>query len=135
MTGPLYERRPLSTFAGAREPKGLREAGLAPRADVGLQDGVWDSCSAERHLALSKARCKPPSPLLCRRQKGVRWWLVGLSFRFPCDPGQSLSFLLHGQANETNLPSWQRLLWSLQEGFHRPPLSRKPQQFGSAVLP
>ena len=74
-----------------KEPKGLRESGLAPRADVGLQDGVWDSCSAERHLALSKARSKPPSPLLCRRQKGVRRWLVGLSFRFPRDHGQSLS--------------------------------------------
>jgi hypothetical protein len=47
----------------------------------------------------------------------------------------ALVFLLHGQADETNLPSWQRLLWSVQEGFHRPPLSRKPQQFGSAVLP
>ena len=47
----------------------------------------------------------------------------------------ALFFLPHGRADETNLLSWQRRLWRVREVFHRPLLSRKPKQSGSAVLP
>src|SRR4029078_10143036 len=46
-------------------------------------------------LTLCKTRCKPPSPLLCRRQKGVRRWLGGLSFRLTGELCRSLLFFVH----------------------------------------
>ena len=72
---PKCRERQVSQIHGSQQ---FRRRALANRSEHSV-------------LALCKTRCKPPSPWLCRRQKGVRRWLVGLSFRFPRDHGQSLS--------------------------------------------
>jgi len=104
---------------------------VADRATIGLlprsEHGVLTLCKNALQTSIAFALQAPK-----RGSAVARGPFVSLPSR---SRPVAVSFLLHGQANETNLPSWQRLLWSLQEGFHRPPLSRKPQQFGSAVLP
>ena len=104
---------------------------VADRATIGLlprsEHGVLTLCKNALQTSIAFALQAPKRGSAVARGPFVslHWRLMPLA----------LVFLLHGQADETKLPSWQMLLWSVQEGYHRPLLARKPQQFGSAVLP